>query len=132
MKLKAILIAAASVLGMSAQTASVDMEAKVPFAFEVNGRTMPAGEYSLHSEAPKTYATVKHAATGRGFLFEVRKTSGVRMERSVLVFDRRGDRFVLRAVADKQTGAAIDIPQSRGAGEAAVSAVSRIALTVAE
>lgn len=132
MKCNAIFFIGAAVFGLNGQTASVEMEAKVPFAFEVNGKGMPAGDYTLRTSATRSYATVKHAVTGRGFLFEVRPTAGVGIDRSALVFDRRGDRFVLNAVVDTRTGAAITIPQSRAARENQTSSVSRITLTAAE
>jgi len=128
-----ILAAAVTSLGLAAETAFPRMTVNVPFAFEMNGKQMPAGDYELQYAAERPYATVRHAATGRAFLFEVIKTSGARLNQSVLTFTRTiSDRHILTAVSDKVTGNAIVLPRDRAAREMATSQVASVAVTVAE
>ena len=132
MKLTFLILAAAASLGLAAQSGFPRMTAKVPFAFEMNGKQMPAGSYDLQYTSDRPYATVRHAATGRAFLFEVRKTSGVRLDRSAFSFDRRADRYILTAVSDRVTGYSIVLPRGRAAREMANNQVTSVAVTVAE
>ena len=48
--IKAGLLAAAFVLACTGSARASTMEVKVPFAFKVQGRTMPAGQYRLSDE----------------------------------------------------------------------------------
>ena len=48
--IKAGLLAAAFVLAYTGSARASTMEVKVPFAFKVQGRTMPAGQYRLSDE----------------------------------------------------------------------------------
>ncbi len=48
--IKAGLLAAAFVLACTGSARASTMEVKVPFAFMVQGRTMPAGQYRLSDE----------------------------------------------------------------------------------
>jgi len=48
--IKAGLLAAAFVLAYTGSASASTMEVKVPFAFKVQGRTMPAGQYRLSDE----------------------------------------------------------------------------------
>ena len=133
MKLTILILAAAASLGLAAQAAFPRMTVKAPFAFEMNGKQMPAGEYDLQYAAERPYATVRHAATGRAFLFEVRKTSGVQLNQSALTFTRTIlNRYILTAVSDRTTGNAIILPAGRAAKEMAASQVTSVAVTVAE
>ena len=132
MKLTFLILAAAASLGLAAQSGFPRMTANVPFAFEMNGKQMPAGSYDLQYTSDRPYATVRHAATGRAFLFEVRKTSGVRLDRSAFSFDRRADRYILTAVSDRVTGYSIVLPRGRAAREMANNQVTSVAVTVAE
>ena len=132
MKLTFLILAAAASLGLAAQSGFPRMTANVPFAFEMNGKQMPAGSYDLQYTSDRPYATVRHAATGRAFLFEVRKTSGVRLDRSAFSFERRADRYILTAVSDRVTGYSIELPRGRASREMANSQVTSVAVTVAE
>ena len=51
-RIKGLVFAGAMLLaaGASAQAADVLVKANVPFAFEVNGQTMPAGKYSIQRD----------------------------------------------------------------------------------
>lgn len=127
MKTNLLILAAASSLGLSAQ-----MTAKVPFAFEINGRQMPAGKYDLKASADLPYATFRHSDTGRGFLVVVGPSSAVKLNRSVLTFLSQPDRYILTTITDKTTGNAMPLPRGKAARETAKGEVTSIAVTVAE
>ena len=131
MKTNFLILAAAS-LGLAAQTHNGELSAKVPFPFEMNGKQMPAGDYKLRYSADRPYASMSHLDSGNGFLFAVRKTSGVQMDRSVLIFSATANRYVLTAIGDKANSATMQLPTSRSAAEIAKAEVSRIAVVAAE
>jgi len=131
MKLK-ILILTAAALGLAAQTAPSNMTANVPFAFEVNGKPMPAGSYRLLHSKERPYATVRHTATGRAFLVVVKPAGGVRLERVALTFDNLANRYVLTSISDLAGGGSIPVPRSRATRELPASAVISVAVTIAE
>ena len=61
----ASLVVALAVLSVPAQAAEI--RAKIPFSFTVNGKTLPAGTYSVSSEAAQGVLLVRgfgHGARG--------------------------------------------------------------------
>jgi hypothetical protein len=132
MKLNFLILFAAASLGLAAQTSYPKMTAQVPFPFEITGKPMPAGTYQLNYSADQPYATVRHVATGRGFLFDVRRGGGIRLDRSMLTYLVQGDRRVLASVTEIGTGNKIELPKSRAAKELTKAEAKSVAVTVAE
>jgi hypothetical protein len=132
MKLRFLILAAAASLGLAAQTIDPRMTAQVPFPFEITGRQMPAGKYHLDYSGGRSFATVRHAATGRAFLFDVRAGGGVQLSRSRLTFLVQGDRHVLAAISEFGTRNKIELPKSRAAKELMKAQVTSVAITVAD
>ena len=132
MKLKFMIVEGAASLGLAAQSSYPQVTAEVAFAFEMNGRQMPAGNYALQYSAEGSYATIRHAETGRRFFFAFNNTSGVRLDQSVLTFLRHSDRYVLNAISDKANGNVINLPRGRAAKEMAKGEVTSVSATIAE
>jgi hypothetical protein len=132
MKLSILILAAAGALSSNAQTVSAELEIKIPFAFEINGRSTPAGQYVVRHTATSAYATVKHAETGRGFLFDSRRASGIRLLHSNLIFERHANGYVLTQISDKQNGMTLPLPRARSTKESGKVASVQVGMTIAE
>jgi hypothetical protein len=109
------LLIVAAVAPANAQ--SVDMTARVPFEFHVNGQTMPRDVYSISRAGAGSSGLMLRSET-RGVVVLVHP--GKLPERDVppqLVFHRIGDAYFLREV--KLRGStALDVAQSRAEREA--------------
>lgn len=131
MKLNILILTAAATFGLAAQEFKNGLTAQVPFAFEVTGKPMPAGTYSLLRNHGQPYVMVRHAATGKTFLFDYRGTN-VRLDKSALEFVRSGDRSVLARVVEPGTQNKIELPKGRAGKELVTAGMARVAVTVAE
>ena len=132
MNTRLLILAAAATLGLTAQSSTGKMTANIPFAFEVNGKQMNAGAYDVRYSKEQSFATVRHARTGNGFLFGVPPTSGVRLDHGVLHFEEHSKGQVLISVSDKGTGTAIRIPRTRAGNEMAKASAISIQLIAAK
>jgi hypothetical protein len=72
------------------------LAADVPFAFEVQGRVMPAGHYELHPVGHAGVVSITHE-NGQKVLALLRR-DGVDRQRPELVFERRGERTKLTGI----------------------------------
>ena len=107
MNTKLLMLAAAATLGLAAQSA------KIPFAFEANGKKMAAGEYTVQLSGLKTFIAIRHADTGNALFVTNAGGNGNRLAGNQMVFNVYGDRYFLTAITDAKTGAVMRIPQSR-------------------
>ena len=85
--------------GLYAQTKAT---ATIPFEFNVQGTTLPAGDYTLASvSAAHDVMAIRNAETNKGILvLAASSAAGYRRgtDKSVVVFHRIGDRYFLSEV----------------------------------
>ena len=132
MKLNFLILTAAASFGLASQPLKSGLTAEVPFAFEVTGQQMPAGTYSLLRNHGQPYVTVRHAVTGKTFLFDYRGANQVRLKNSTLEFVKSGDRRVLARVVEEGTKNKIELPKGRAGKELATAGLASVAVTVAK
>jgi hypothetical protein len=81
--------------GLHAQT--INMRATVPFAWDVKGQHLNAGEYTISRNAASSAMTIRSAVNGKGACFIVNPDSD-KNTASRLVFHRYGERYFLAEV----------------------------------
>jgi len=104
----ASLVAVLAVLSVPAHAAEI--RAKIPFSFTVNGKTLPAGTYSVSTEAVQGGLLVRGFRDGAVVL-----TNSIESGKDTtpkLVFHRYGDQYILRQ-AWMGTGRGRELPESR-------------------
>jgi hypothetical protein len=116
-----ILAAAATVLMVAVASPGsaqyVDMTARVPFEFYVNGETMPRDLYRI-SRPHQGSAALMLRGERRGVVVLVRQGRPYRpADKPQLVFNRIGDQYFLREV-QLLGSSAIELPQTRAEREA--------------
>ena len=95
---------AAFVIGLAAAGAvsaqSVTLQAKIPFSFAVNGKTLPAGEYSVYQGGSPGTMIIQGTDHKVGAVTIVRPPSkpSARVETARLVFNGYGDKYFLSQV----------------------------------
>ena len=120
----ASLVGALALVSLPAEAGEIS--AKVPFSFEVNGKTLPPGTYSLSN----TDAALLVRSHGSGvYVMATRLDSSDRDAK--LVFHKYGERYLLRQVW-MGTGAGRQLPQSREERELISAARSNGRLASAE
>jgi hypothetical protein len=136
MKHKALLVLAASGLyGMLA--ASLDAQTgpshrfDIPFEFSVNGRTMPAAQYTV---VPDGRSGLVHLQSGDGreSLFAMTYNAGLSATtgEAELTFRRYGEQYILKQISDGGGNPVRELCKSQGESEVVETASSRPAQTV--
>jgi hypothetical protein len=80
----------------NAQMSTTTLKAQVPFAFVVNGQTMPAGECVI--QVVGTGGTLLAIRSGKHHAFAIADESSNGSKKTALVFHRYGDRYFLSGV----------------------------------
>ena len=119
MTAKLMVLAAVAALGLSAQETGGIATAKIPFAFEANGKKLAAGEYRLQVAGSKAFIAIRHADTGDALFVANSGGNGNRLAGNQLVFHVYGDRYFLTSITDRKTGAVIRFPKSKAEKEMA-------------
>jgi len=104
----ASLVAVLAVLSVPAHAAEI--RAKIPFSFTVNGKTLPAGTYSVSSEAAQGVLLVR--GFGHGAVVLTNAIESGKDTTAKLVFHRYGDQYILRQ-AWMGAGRGRELPESR-------------------
>lgn len=88
------------------------MQAQVPFAFHVAGKTLPAGEYRLDVE--RFYRRVDLTSAEGKTIFLSGNPSAAKMDGvSKLIFHRYGNTYFLRSVVSSMQPFGLDVPESK-------------------
>lgn len=98
-----------------AQSANQPLIANIPFAFSVNGQTLPAGQYALSLLSPASNQSTLRLVRLDGaqrIIVQTFPLKGHGADGSKLVFHRYGDRYFF-AQAQSFGGASREIPESR-------------------
>lgn len=104
----------------SAFAQNIIVRADVPFSFNVNKDTLPAGQYEIRTISPSGSHVLlinnREAKTGETFLTHAVSASQAQAGKGKLVFKRYGDRYFLSQIwlADTDTGRELPIsPRER-------------------
>ncbi|MBI2685195.1 MAG: hypothetical protein HYX27_02690 [Acidobacteria bacterium] len=110
-----ILLAAAT-LSLTAQSAN-KVSANIWFPFEVNGVSLPAGNYHVsRSENPKLI-TISNPKTSKRIMVLATPAAYDKYGPAKLTFDVIGTRYFLKSVTERASGMVHEVPQSRRSKE---------------
>ena len=101
------LVAVLAVLAIPADAAQI--QCKVPFAFTVNGKTLPAGTYTVSTNGSQGSLLVR--GFGHGAFSVTGRVESRTDDTARLVFHRYGDQYVLRQ-AWMGGGSGRELPES--------------------
>ncbi len=104
----ASLVAVLAVLSVPAHAAEI--RAKIPFSFTVNGKTLPAGTYSVSTEAVQGGLLVR--GFGHGAVVLTNSIASGKDTGAKLVFHKYGEQYILRQ-AWMGGGSGRELPESR-------------------
>lgn len=102
-------------IGSGLQAQTVRMHAAVPFAWELNGHQMTAGDYQISRDANTSVTLIQNRSTGKGSYVapipDAEKNSAAQ-----LVFHRYGDQYFLAEIdAPGQTSAKLPVSRAEKA-----------------
>jgi hypothetical protein len=112
--------------GLEAQ--STQMHAKVPFAWQVNGQQLNAGDYVVDMDAASHVISLRNITTGKSIFVAVIPGSDKKPNYR-LVFHRVGQRYFLAEVWAPDS-ASSELPVSSAEREAIQSAIPRQIATI--
>jgi hypothetical protein len=124
-----MLLATAAVMVYGAQAQSIKVS--IPFAFEANGKSMPAGDYVVvqTDRLPGTY--IMRSATGHdSVLLANRQTIADARGQAKLVFMAAPDAYYLTEVWDGEMAHAVRSPHFKSGLLAAPKSVTRVEIAV--
>jgi hypothetical protein len=122
------LLVVAGCTGLNAQT--LDLRTNIPFAFNVSGTTMPAGEYSIHHS--QGLLTLREEQGKAVSVITVGTDKWNESSHPLLQFERYGDEYFLGRISVPESAIARQLLESRrekelaaasGRGEAVIVAV---------
>ena len=124
--LTATLFLGAAVMSVQAQT----ITATVPFDFEANGKSMPAGEYKMYkTSAVNGGLFVMRTADGSSSVLLPTKTKISDSEGPVkLVFNQRAGGYTLSELWDGSMGRTIETPRGRSSILAATKPATHVVI----
>lgn len=100
--LNSSLVACALMIGSLASTQLASAQAplakvNIPFAFQTANRTLPAGIYRIHRKSDHLIL-LEGPGSARGFAITYDAIQSHASDRSVLIFDRYGDKYFLSQI----------------------------------
>ncbi len=120
--LSSILIACALTIGSfasapraSAQSTAV-AEATIPFTFQTDHQTFPAGTYRIDRESGQV-VLLRGSGNSSGLILMHEAVALHPANHGKLVFDRYGDKYFLRQIWTAGTNAGLECPKSRAEKE---------------
>jgi hypothetical protein len=105
---------------VSASAQTVMLKANVPFNFIVSGKTLPAGEYTIHSLNTIAKVLVLRGAEKDDMVMANPCQSARPSDKSKLVFHRYGDRYFLSQIWTAGNSSGAEFPQSSREAEVAM------------
>ena len=121
--LAVLIVGVAMAMPLGAQTLS--LKANIPFEFSFAGKTMPAGEYLLQSNAGSSTLQVRSLDGGAGALSlgaHPISYTGPRTGDARITFNKYGNSYFLSNVLNGYSGVSFDVPVSRTERELARTA----------
>jgi hypothetical protein len=112
-------------LGLLLATASafaqtISLKANIPFNFVVNGKTLPAGEYTVQSMGSERALSIRNSDQAAKSLVLANACESMRpVDRTKLVFRRYGDQYFLARVWIGGNTSGQEIPASKQEAELA-------------
>jgi hypothetical protein len=106
-----LLVSLGVVAGTSLEAQTMNLHAVVPFAWQVNGRQLNAGDYRISKDGSTPVVTVRDTASGNATFLQILPASG-HDTASRLVFHRYGDQYFLAAIVGTN-GATSKMPVSK-------------------
>jgi len=116
-------LAAASLVTIPAIAESTSV--KVPFSFIVNGRTLPAGMYSVERDTDASFVRLQGKYSSQTFTW-IASPNAAQGDRAVLRFEKQGQVNTLQSIQygplvtprlDKKTWSAESEPAQNGQGQ---------------
>ena len=102
---------AVSVPAVHAQSSNM-LSADVPFAFNIDGKQMPAGQYEVREAGLR--ATVIETKDGKQHVVGLYSYAGENTKQaSKLVFDKVGGEYFLREIWTSATSQGLSVPESK-------------------
>lgn len=95
------LIVGLSVMGIAAGLGGA-VTAKVPFDFNVSGKTLPAGKYNITKATTQDMLIIQNAETHEAVAVITQKMEEKMGEKAKLVFHQYGAKYFLASVSDGQ------------------------------
>jgi len=120
-------VAVLTAAGMNAQ----GMKVQIPFAFEANGATLPAGEYSVHrtSDSNGGIYSMRNRDTNEGVLLMGKSTISYSPQGPAkLVFRQGVEGYFLTEVWDSDVARTIANPRGKSAILAANKSATRVVI----
>lgn len=91
--------AAVAAIALTANSAMAESKVNVPFSFQVAGKTLPAGRYTIVPDSTNNFVTLKSDAAGTGLTWLLRPGSANPSDRSVVLrFDSTDQDHALRSI----------------------------------
>ncbi len=112
------------------------MSARIPFAFNVGDKSLPAGQYTIAVLNPTSDRKVLQIRSTDGRVSAIIQTNELNTntpERAKLVFNRYGDRYFFaqaQMVGDSVTLAAVKSNAERNTGQAIASNAKKATVTI--
>jgi len=112
------LFASALAIGMVASTPALAQDeipvakAKIPFAFQAGSQVMPAGTYTISNQSGHVLVLRDTTQKASEFVMVHSAYTMHTPKQSVIVFDRRGDKYFLRNIWTANDNAGLECPKS--------------------
>lgn len=92
-------LAAVATVALAPNTAKADTSVKIPFAFTVAGKVMPAGKYTVHRNRDFNSITLRYSHTAKSYTWLVGPGAYDSTDNHVSIkFDELGPDHVLRSI----------------------------------
>ena len=100
----------------------------IPFAFYVNGVTMPAGSYDINSLSTRGVMSIRNRERTKAASFRIQQEmSNPKIEKSNLLFHRYGQQYFLVEIQDGANGATHELAKSKAERAAAKGTTDHLA-----
>ena len=119
-----ILLVAASCLGLSAQT--IELQANIPFSFQVGQVEMPSGEYRVSHRNGVLTVRKTDGHPSAAMCLTIGETLSNLPARGALIFNRYGNRYFLSSARSPYSTQAQNLPKTRVEKEYARAATERV------
>jgi len=93
----AMTIGLTAVLGTAALLAQTDSTAKIPFDFQIAGKTLPAGQYLVRLAQDNRMLVFRNMETGQATMVLAHAYKSGTVEEPKLTFNHSGDRYTLQS-----------------------------------
>ena len=106
-----LFLGAAVLMGLGAQAQSIKVS--IPFAFEANGKSLPAGEYTVREVSATNGGIFAMQNTHDGMLLSGSHPISYNTSEAKLVFRQAADGYYLTELWDGSMGRAVRAPRGR-------------------